>query len=79
MIFIRHHLKGAWVAQSVKPSTVGFSSGHDFTACGFEPHIGLCAGSRELAWDSLSLSQTVSLEFSFVQQDRECRNEKERD
>ena len=27
--------------------------------CGFESHIGLCTGSSESAWDSLSLSLTL--------------------
>ena len=41
--------KGAWVAQSVKRPTLGFSSGHDLTVCEFEPHIGLCDDSTEPA------------------------------
>ena len=33
---------GAWVAQSVKPPPLDFSSGHDLTVREFESHIGLC-------------------------------------
>ena len=32
---------GAWVAQSVKHLTLGFSSGHDLMVHGIKPHIGL--------------------------------------
>ena len=42
------------MAQSVKCLTLHFSSGHDLKVCGFEPCIGLRAGSKEPAWDSLS-------------------------
>ena len=45
---------GTWVAQSVKHLTLGFGSGHHLTIHEFEPLIGLCADSLELAWDSLS-------------------------
>ena len=31
----------AWVAQLVEPPTLGFSSGHDFMVCGFEPQVRL--------------------------------------
>ena len=48
--------RGTWVAQSVKHPTLGFSSGHDLTVSGLEPHAGLCAASAELARDSLSPS-----------------------
>ena len=30
---------GTWVAQSVKRSTPGFSSGHDLVVCEIKPHI----------------------------------------
>ena len=43
------------MAQSVKPLTLGFSSGHDVAVRGFEPRVGLCADSKETAWDPLSL------------------------
>ena len=48
--------QGAWVAQSLKHLTLGFSSGHDLMVHEFEPHIGFCADSVEPAWDSLSPS-----------------------
>ena len=52
---------GAWVAQSVKGQTLGFSSGHDLVVCEFELHVGLCADSLEPAWDSLSLPISLPL------------------
>ena len=59
--------RGAWVAQLVEWPTLGFSSGHDFTVRGIEPHIGLCADSTEPAWDSL-----VSLFFPSPALSRRC-------
>ena len=47
---------GAWVAQLVKPLTLGFGLGHSLTVCEFEPHVRLHADSAEPAWDSLSPS-----------------------
>ena len=44
------------VAQLVMHPTPDFSSGHDLTVCGIEPHIGLYTDSVEPAWDSLSPS-----------------------
>ena len=44
------------MAQSVKHLTLDFSSGHDLTVRGFEPHTGLCAQSTEPALDAVSLS-----------------------
>ena len=44
------------MAQLVKRQTLGFGSGHDLTICEFEPLVGLCPGSVEPAWDSLSPS-----------------------
>ena len=52
-------LRGTWVAQSVKRPTLGFSSGHDLTVHEIEPRLGLCAGSADPAWDSLSLSVSL--------------------
>ena len=52
---------GAWVAQSVEHQTLDFGSGRDLTVRGFEPHTGLCADGAEPAWDSLSLSLSLSL------------------
>ena len=57
---------GAWVAQLVEHPTIDFSSGHDLTVCGIEPHVGLCTDSMEPTWDSLSpsLSAPPLLEHS---------------
>ena len=44
------------MAQSVKPLTLDFRSGHDLIVPGLKPHIGLHADSVESAWDSLSPS-----------------------
>ena len=41
------------MAQLVKHPTLDFSSAHDLMGCEFEPHVGLCADSGELPWDSL--------------------------
>ena len=49
------------MAQSVKPLTLGFGSGHDVMVCGSEPHIGLCLVSAEPAWDSLSFPLSLAL------------------
>ena len=40
--------RGTWVAQSVKPLTLGFSPGHDLTVCEFEPRIRLCTDDASL-------------------------------
>ena len=56
------YLGAAWGAQSVKWLTLDFSSGRDLKVRELEPHVGLCADSVELAWDSLSPSP--SLPFS---------------
>ena len=55
-------LGGAWVAQSLEHLTLGFSSGHDLMVCESEPCIGVCAGSAEPAWDSLSPTPSLSLQ-----------------
>ena len=52
------------MAQLVKRLTLDFSSDHDLEVCDFEPHVGLCAGSVELAWDSLSLLLSLPLPYS---------------
>ena len=55
---------GAWVAQWAKRLT---GSGHDLTACGFEPRVGLCADSSDRAWRLLwilSLSPPLSCSLS---------------
>ena len=51
---------GACVAQSAKCLPRDFGSGHDLTVHEFKPHIGLCAGHAEPAWDSLSPSPPLS-------------------
>ena len=43
---------------------LGFSSGHDLMVCGLELCAGLCADSKEPAWDSLSLPSSVPLPYS---------------
>ena len=55
---------GTQVTQSVKCPTLDFSSGHDVTVHGFEPHVRLCADSAEPAWGSLSPSLSPSLPYS---------------
>ena len=52
--------RGTWVVQSVKRPTLGFSSGHDLRVHYFEPRVGLCTDGTEPAWDSLSLSPSLS-------------------
>ena len=53
------------MAQSVERPTLGFGSGSwVLTVRGFEPHIWLCAGSAEPAWDSPSLSAPPLLALS---------------
>ena len=58
-------LGAAWVAQSVKRSTLGFGSGHDLTVHGFDPHIKLCTDGTEPACDSLSPSLCAPPLFAF--------------
>ena len=48
------------MAQSVKQPTLDFGSGCDLMVREIEPHVGLCANSVEPAWDSLSLSFSLS-------------------
>ena len=48
--------RGVWVAQSVRPLTRGFGSGHDLMVHGIKPLPQLCADSTESARDSLSPS-----------------------
>ena len=52
---------GAWVAQSVKNSTLGFGSGYDLTVHEIEPSVRLLANSVEPTWDSLSPSLSLCL------------------
>ena len=57
-------LWGAWVARSVKHLVLGFSSGHNLMAHGFEPHTGLCTNGEEPIWDSLSAPPLLLCTFS---------------
>ena len=57
----KHRYKGAWVDQSVKLPTLDFSSAHDLMISEFKPCVGLCAGSAEPAWDSLSFPLSLYL------------------
>ena len=43
-----------WLSWLVTRPTLGFGSGQDLTVPVFKPCIGLCTGSMEPAWDSLS-------------------------
>ena len=47
---------GTWVAQSLKPLTPGFGSGHDLMVDEIEPRVRLRTGSAEPALGSLSPS-----------------------
>ena len=48
--------RGTWGAQSVKPPTLDFSSGHAVMVHEIEPQVGLYTNSMGSAWGSLSLS-----------------------
>ena len=48
------------MARSFQPVTLDFGSGHDLMVREFKPHVRLCAGSAEPAWDSLSLPLSLS-------------------
>ena len=51
------------LGHSVKCLTLDLSSRHDLMVCGFKPHIGLCPGSAQPAWDSLYASPLPALLF----------------
>ena len=55
---------GSGGAQSIERLTLDFGSGCDLTVHGIKPLVGLCADSVETAWDSLSLSLSLSLKIS---------------
>ena len=55
--------RGAWWLTELSVPTLGFRSGHDVMVHAIEPQIGLHADSVESAWDSLSLSLSLSLPF----------------
>ena len=52
------------MAQSVKPLTLDFSSGHDLMVLEYEPHVGLCLGFFLSLSLSLSLSASILLALS---------------
>ena len=56
MLLETFNVRRAWVAQSVKPLTLDFGSGHDLLVHEFEPLIELWADSAEPAWDFVSRS-----------------------
>ena len=60
------------MAQLVKRPTLDFGSGRDFTFHGFEPHIGLRAGSVEPAWDFLSPSHHTQFLLSLASCTSKC-------
>ena len=47
--------KSPWVTKLVKHPALDLSSGHNLMVPEFKPHVRLCTGSAEPAWDSLSL------------------------
>ena len=49
------------MTQSVKRQTLNFGLGLDLMVPKIEPHVRLCADGAEPAWDSLSLSLSLSL------------------
>ena len=55
---------GPWVAESVKPLTLGFGSGHSLMVHEFEPCIRLSAVSVEPALDPLYPSVCPSLTYA---------------
>ena len=57
------HFGGTWVAQSVEPMTLEFSSGNDPRVLGLSPTLGPML-SVEPAWDSLSISPSAPLPCS---------------
>ena len=52
--------RGAWVAPSVKPQTLGLGSGDDLKVGEIEPQVRLCADYSKPAWHSLSVSLSPS-------------------
>ena len=51
---LKKNLMGTWVPQLGKYPNLDFGSGHDLTIHEFRPHVGLCIGNAEPAWDSSS-------------------------
>ena len=60
LIALKNTVKMGHLGGSVG-SASDFGSGHDLMVCGFKPHVRLYADSTEPAWDSLSLSLSLSL------------------
>ena len=46
---LKNQSKAGQLGGSLKPPTLGFSSGRDLMVCGLEPHVELCADSAEPA------------------------------
>ena len=71
-------MRAAWLAQSVKHPTLNF--GHDLMVHEFKPYVGLCAGSVEPVWDSVSLSVFLpcSLSVSLKMKKKGSKPENER-
>ena len=61
LLFKHFCLRATWVAQSVKRLTLDFGSGQDLTVHEIESCIGLCSGSTDPAWDSLSVPLSLPL------------------
>ena len=58
--------RGAWVAQSVKRPTPGFSLAHDLTVHEFEPRIRLHPDRAEPGCDSLSAPPLLPLSVTKI-------------
>ena len=54
------------MAQAVKSLALDFGSGHNLVVHEFEPRVGLHAQRMEPAWDSLSLSLSLSPSHSWL-------------
>lgn len=65
---------GAWVAQSVKPPTLSFSSGHDLMVHGYKTCTGLPAQRGACLEDSLPVPLPSLLTYSHSQINTILRN-----
>ena len=61
-----HAIRGAWVAQSFKHSTLDLGSGHDLMVYECEPRIGFHTDSVEPALDSWSPSLSAPLPLAYA-------------
>ena len=52
------------MAQLLKRLALGLGSGHDLTVCGTDPRAGLCIGSMDPGWDSVSAPPLLPLSLS---------------